>query len=64
METLLGFAVGYYVGTKDGRAGMARLVESWKAIRKQTDVKELVGGAIGVLAPVVKEMAQLNGRRA
>lgn len=64
METLVGFAVGYYVGTKDGREGLARLVESWKEIRKRTHLKDLVGGAIGAIAPIAKEVGQLTARRA
>ena len=61
---IVGFAVGYYVGTKDGREGLARLVESWTAIRARTDLKDLVGGALGALAPVVKEVGQSTARRA
>lgn len=64
METLVGFAVGYYVGTREGRAGMAKLISSWKAIRKQADLKTVVGGAIELLTPVVKEMAQVTSGRA
>lgn len=56
METLVGFAFGFWLGTKEGKEGMARLVESWKAIRESTELKNLVGGAIGVVVPIVNEI--------
>ncbi len=56
METLVGFAFGFWLGTKEGKEGVAKLVESWKAIRSSTELKNLVGGAIAVVVPIVSEI--------
>ena len=34
METLIGFIAGYLVGTREGKAGLARLRESVDSIRR------------------------------
>jgi hypothetical protein len=56
METLVGFAFGFWLGTKEGKDGVAKIVESWKAIRESTELKNLVGGAIGVVVPIISEI--------
>jgi hypothetical protein len=56
VETLVGFAVGFVVGTREGREGLVRITEAYKAIRKQAGLKDLVGGAVGALAPLVREL--------
>ena len=43
METLIGFAVGFVVGTREGREGMARITDAYKQIRKNAGLKDLVG---------------------
>jgi hypothetical protein len=60
METLVGFAFGFWLGTKEGKEGVAKILESWKAIRESTELKNLVGGAIGVVVPIVSEI-RANG---
>ena len=62
METLIGFAVGFVVGTREGREGMARITDAYKQIRKNAGLKDLVGGAVGVLAPVVRELTATAAR--
>lgn len=56
METLVGFAFGFWLGTKEGKEGVAKIVESWKTIRESTELKNLVGGALGVVVPIVSEI--------
>jgi hypothetical protein len=61
METLVGFAVGFFVGTREGRQGVTKLRETWAAIRESGDVKHLLGEATTALAPVMRELAQASG---
>jgi hypothetical protein len=42
METLIGFAVGYYVGTQQGRDGLKKARESWDAIRTSPEFHRLL----------------------
>ena len=61
METLVGFAVGFLVGTKEGKAGVARIRESWAAIRNSTQVRHLVGEAMTAAAPLMRDLARVTG---
>lgn len=46
METLIGFAVGYVVGTQQGKDGLRRVQESIEALRSSEDVRAaLITGA-------------------
>ena len=46
METLIGFAVGYLVGTQHGREGLAKVREAWGAVSTSPEVRQaLVAGA-------------------
>ncbi len=58
MEVLVGFAVGYVVGTKQGKDGVARTVESLSAIRSSPSVQKLVDSALVLGMPVVKELTR------
>ncbi len=61
METLVGFAVGFVVGTREGRQGLKRLQESWAAIRESADVKHLLGEAAAALGPIMRDLARATG---
>ena len=58
METVIGFVVGYLVGSREGQAGLARLKQSWRAIRTSPEVKRLASEAISLAEATVK---QTNG---
>jgi hypothetical protein len=58
MEVLVGFAVGFLVGTKQGHDGVARAVESLNAIRSSKEVQKLVESALVMGMPVVKELTR------
>jgi len=65
METLVGFAVGFMVGTREGRKGLAKILESWAYIRESREFKEIVGTGLGALVPIVRELgAASSGRHA
>lgn len=58
METLVGFGVGFLVGTREGKEGLAKIRESWEAIRTSTEVQKFVGEALAVLLPIMKEVSR------
>jgi hypothetical protein len=64
VETLVGFAVGFVVGTKEGRKGLAKILESWSYIRESKEVQDLVGTGLGVLVPIMRELGGATGRHA
>ncbi len=43
MEALIGFAIGYYVGTRDGREGLQKAIAAFDAITKSAEFKNLMG---------------------
>lgn len=61
METLVGFAVGFFVGTREGKEGLAKLRASIEAIRDSADFNKLIGEAIGAVAPLMRELASATG---
>jgi hypothetical protein len=61
METLIGFAVGFFLGTREGKEGFAKLKESLEAIRESADVKHLLGEATMALGPIMREVARATG---
>lgn len=60
METLVGFGVGFLVGTREGKDGLAKIRESWEAIRTSTEVQKFVGEALAVLLPIMKEVGRAS----
>jgi hypothetical protein len=61
METLIGFAFGFIVGTREGRHGLSRIVESAEAIRESGSVKHLIGEGASAFAPLMRELARATG---
>jgi hypothetical protein len=43
MEALIGFAIGYYVGTREGREGLQKAIDAFDAITKSSEFKNLLG---------------------
>ena len=48
MEALIGFAIGYYVGTREGREGLQKAVAAFDAITKSPELKSLLGQGLSV----------------
>ena len=61
METLVGFAFGFMVGTREGKQGMKKLKDSWAAIRESGDMKHLFAEATTAFGPVMRELARATG---
>ena len=67
MEVVIGFAVGYWVGTRQGREGMQKALESAQAIWAHPETRRLLGEGLSaaetVAAPVL-DRARSKSRRA
>jgi len=46
VEVVLGFAVGYYIGTRQGRKGLQEAIESAQAIMASAEARRLLSEAI------------------
>jgi hypothetical protein len=57
METVIGFVVGYVVGTREGRAGFEKMVSSFDAIRRSEELRRMVGTAVATATPVLRQLA-------
>jgi hypothetical protein len=55
METVIGFVIGYLVGSREGKAGLARLRESADAIVRSPEVRRLAAEAITVAEGVARQ---------
>ena len=57
METIIGFVAGYLVGSRDGREGLAKLKESWQAIRSSPQVHQLVADSVAIAGGALRRTA-------
>ena len=60
METVIGFVVGYLVGSREGQAGLARLKQSWQAIRTSPEVKRLASEAVSLAEATARQTTGLS----
>jgi hypothetical protein len=56
METLIGFAVGYMVGTQQGRDGLRRVLESIETLRSSDDVRVALVAGASIAGNVVRQV--------
>ncbi len=52
---MIGFVLGYVVGTRSGPEGYEELTSAIKSILSSGELKELAGGAISMLGDVLKQ---------
>jgi hypothetical protein len=57
MEVVIGFAVGYWVGTRQGREGLTRALDSARAIWESPETRHLLQEA----GPVIERLQQARG---
>jgi hypothetical protein len=57
VEVVLGFAVGYWIGTRQGRKGLQEALDSAQAIWASPETKRLLGEALTVLEPAMERLA-------
>lgn len=54
METIIGFAAGYFVGAQDGRPGLNRLRTSVQAIANSPEARKLAAQAVTIAGAVIR----------
>ncbi len=57
METIIGFAAGYLVGSKEGKAGYERLKTSIQAIAKSNEARRLAADAASLAGMLVRQVS-------
>lgn len=55
METIIGFAAGYLVGSKEGKAGYERLKASVQAIAKSQEARRLAADAASLAGMLLRQ---------
>lgn len=55
MGTLLGFALGFYLGTKAGPEGIDELVKAWQTIQESEDFKALSATAQATVQGLIEQ---------
>jgi hypothetical protein len=61
MEALIGFAIGYYVGTRDGREGLQKAISAFDAITKSDEFKNLMGQGLSMGGALLSKGLQQTG---
>ena len=56
METVIGFVVGYLVGTRQGRDGLRKARDSFDAIRTSPEVQQLVSTGMSIAGSTMKQL--------
>jgi hypothetical protein len=52
VETVLGFAIGYFIGTRQGREGLQKALDSAQAIMASEETRRLLGEGLSALESV------------
>ena len=63
MEVVLGFAVGYYIGTRQGRKGLVDAIESAQAIMGSQETRRFLSEAISTFENVAGPVMERVGRK-
>ncbi len=62
MEVVIGFAVGYWVGTRQGRQGLQHALESAQAIWASPETKRLLGEGLSAFETVAAPAMERLGK--
>jgi hypothetical protein len=62
VEVVLGFAVGYYIGTRQGRKGLQDAIESAQAIVASPETRRFLSEAISTAENVAGPLMERLGR--
>jgi hypothetical protein len=63
VEVVIGFAVGYWVGTRQGRQGLQHALDSAQAIWASPETKRLLGEGLSALETVAGPAMERMGNR-
>ena len=61
MEAIIGFAIGYWAGTRDGREGLQKALQAFDAITKSTEFKNLLGQGLSMGGALLSKGLQQTG---
>lgn len=61
MGALVGFIIGYYLGTKDGRGRVAELKQAMEQIRNSPEVQGLVATGVTEVTELARGMLSEKG---
>lgn len=61
VEVVIGFAVGYWVGTRQGRQGLQNALESAQAIWASPETRRLLGQGLSALETATAPAAERLG---
>jgi len=64
VEVVFGFAVGYYIGTRQGRKGLQEAIESAQAIAASPETRRFLSEAINTFENVAGPAMERMNRRA
>jgi hypothetical protein len=57
METIIGFAAGYLVGSKEGKAGYERFKSSVQAIAKSKEARRIAADAASLATMLARQVS-------
>jgi hypothetical protein len=63
VEVVLGFAIGYYIGVRQGRRGLQETIESAQAIMASPETRRMLSEAISAVETVAGPAMSRMGRR-
>jgi hypothetical protein len=67
VEVVIGFAVGYWIGTRQGRQGLQQALDSAQAIMASPETRKLVSESLSafesVAAPALSRLGGKSNRR-
>jgi hypothetical protein len=63
VEVVFGFAVGYYIGTRQGRKGLQEAIESAQAIIASPETRRFLSEAISTFETVAGPAMERVGRK-
>jgi hypothetical protein len=63
VETVIGFAVGYWIGTRQGRDGMRKALDSAREIWASPETRRLAGEGLSALETVAAPAREMLGRK-
>jgi hypothetical protein len=63
VEVVFGFAVGYYIGTRQGRKGLQEAIDSAQAIVASPETRRMLSEAISMFETVAGPAMERVGRK-
>jgi len=61
METAVGFALGYWIGTRQGRQGMQKALDSARDIWVSPETRRLLAEGVAALEPALNILGKRGG---